>query len=781
MSAIEHALEHAAAGFRVFPIAPNERTPAHKGWQSEATRDPERIREWFTRNPRMNYGIYCVDGLLVLDVDVKNGKRGFETLAALEAANEALPETWQVRTPSGGAHFYFKVAQEPAWLTNSASKLGEGLDIRAGGKGYVIAPGSEVDGLRYEVLHDAPIAPCPDWLLALLAPKPKKKNTTLPSVAPSTAKADRYASRALESAVAAVAMAAEGGRNEALNREAHGLFRLAGAGRLDPAKVEDAMRRSALAAGLEPGEVEATLQSARAGLQAPNTEGMPARNSQHSQDSNSQGPKLTFLESAPEPLRRSPDPAKPYPVDALGELLGGAARSIHRVVQSPLPLACCSVLAAASLAAQSQASVRIDGRVIPLSLWLLTVADSGERKSATDEPALSAVREFERECMDAYTAAMVAFSAELHAFELAKKALERSAMKKGANREGLTRELLAIGPPPVGPAEPLMIGSEPNLEGLQRMMLRGANSLGIFSSEGGGFFGGHGMNPENVRRNAAGLCRFWDDGTGDRIRAGDGATKFRGRFVALFLQLQPVIASQVLSDEILSKQGFLARCLIGWPEGTAGTREYREESLTDDAAMRAYHAAMGRLLRQPRPLREGSRDELEPRPLTLDEQAKRVWIAIHDSIERDMGPRGALATVKPWASKAAEQILRVAGVLAVIEGAGRVTAALVERAELIVRWHLSEIVRLQGTATTPREVLAAETVLEWCWEHNLDTVHTSLLLRNGPPCVRQSEGVRQVFKVLEEHRWAERVEGGQFIDGAHRRKVWRVRERSGDV
>ncbi|WP_313210478.1 hypothetical protein [Stutzerimonas nitrititolerans] len=56
----------------------------------------------------------------------------------------------------------------------------------------------------------------------------------------------------------------------------------------------------------------------------------------------------------PEPLPLLPDmeAALPYPLEALGELLGGAAAAIVEAVQVPDALAAQSVLAAAAMAAQ---------------------------------------------------------------------------------------------------------------------------------------------------------------------------------------------------------------------------------------------------------------------------------------------------------------------------------------------------------------------------------------------------------------------------------------------
>ncbi|TAL92302.1 MAG: DUF3987 domain-containing protein, partial [Rhodanobacter sp.] len=86
--------------------------------------------------------------------------------------------------------------------------------------------------------------------------------------------------------------------------------------------------------------------------------------------------------TAPEPLRRPVPPPEPYPVAELGPILAPACESLRRVIQAPDAICGASLLAAASLAVQGLADVENSGRVTPLSLWLLTVAESGERKSA---------------------------------------------------------------------------------------------------------------------------------------------------------------------------------------------------------------------------------------------------------------------------------------------------------------------------------------------------------------------------------------------------------------
>jgi hypothetical protein len=76
---------------------------------------------------------------------------------------------------------------------------------------------------------------------------------------------------------------------------------------------------------------------------------------------------------------------EPYPVDRLGKLLGGAASAIASKIRVPGSIAGQSVLAVASLAAQARANVLLPyGQTRPLSLYMITVAGSGDRKSSAE-------------------------------------------------------------------------------------------------------------------------------------------------------------------------------------------------------------------------------------------------------------------------------------------------------------------------------------------------------------------------------------------------------------
>jgi hypothetical protein len=174
-------------------------------------RDPETIARWWLRWPEAAISIPTGgrSGVIVLDIDVKKGRNGFDTLADLGKA--ILPDTPIAHTPSGGVHVYF-ACNIHGEIRNSAGVkgLGLGLDVRGDG-GQVVLPGPGGywwdPHCNFDTL--APM-PAPAWL-GYRPPKPEPKGR------PST----RLDPRAiLERACENIRAAAAGERHDVLNREA---------------------------------------------------------------------------------------------------------------------------------------------------------------------------------------------------------------------------------------------------------------------------------------------------------------------------------------------------------------------------------------------------------------------------------------------------------------------------------------------------------------------------------------------------------------------------------
>lgn len=82
----------------------------------------------------------------------------------------------------------------------------------------------------------------------------------------------------------------------------------------------------------------------------------------------------------------------PYPLSALPAGIGDAVREVLEFVQCPMALAACSALSALSVSAQHIANVRRAELLVgPISLFVLAIAESGERKSSVDKHFTSAI------------------------------------------------------------------------------------------------------------------------------------------------------------------------------------------------------------------------------------------------------------------------------------------------------------------------------------------------------------------------------------------------------
>ena len=163
---LEAALKLARMGFHVFPLEPNSKLPAIDGYPTKATTDEQQIKNWWqcpvlqtplNRNIGISTSRYTVlsdtsspkqAALLVVDIDVKDKKRGDLTLEQMEMLGDEFPPTLTFLTPTGGKHLVYVVDQ--AVNQRQAEFLGPGLDIRSRG-GYIVAPGSVVEAGTYEM------------------------------------------------------------------------------------------------------------------------------------------------------------------------------------------------------------------------------------------------------------------------------------------------------------------------------------------------------------------------------------------------------------------------------------------------------------------------------------------------------------------------------------------------------------------------------------------------------------------------------------------------------
>lgn len=448
-------------------------------------------------------------------------------------------------------------------------------------------------------------------------------------------------------------------------------------------------------------------------------------------------PKLE-LPQPPRPLIESNPVAQPYPVQALGGILGPAVERMAEVIGVPQALAAQSVLAASALATQGHAGLQLDGRNYPLSLYLITVAASGDRKTAADRCALLPARQWEREQWQRYRE-------QLARYRAAQRQAQRIKPGDPEPANGMSLE--------AEPSAPRLITTDPTIEALIKGLCHDLPSMGLFCDEGGQFLGSSTMSRDNRLKAVTTLSSLWDGSPIDRARSMVGESlRAYDRRLSLHLMLQPYLAMQLLSDPLLQGQGILGRCLMTWPTSLAGQRSYQAVDLSKDAALKRYHHRLSALFYQPWSL--SADGALQLSKLSLSPLARRRWIDLHDAIEAQLGEFGELASVRPSGSKAADNLLRVAGILAVVEESSVVEVDHIQRASALVGYYLTEIQRLTEQEPVCRVKEEADRLLRWLQVKDWKRFSIRDLNRNGPRFARKSS--RHAAKLLVElidHQW----------------------------
>lgn len=473
----------------------------------------------------------------------------------------------------------------------------------------------------------------------------------------------------------------------------------------------------------------------------------------------------------PQPLVREVPPPSRYPVQALGPLRP-AVEAVQAWTQAPVAIPAQSALSVAALALQGHADVETLGGRRPLSLYCLTIAASGERKSSCDAPLMQAMKDFEREQVQLHAEQRKAWEID-RAIWKAKHDKVLAEVRKGKQDRA---ELAALGPEPSPPLLPDRLVSEPTYEGLTRLFAQGQPTLGLFHDEGGQFLGGFAMGQDNRQKTLAALNDLWMGNPIKRTRQGDGAFTLYGRRLSLHLMVQPGIAYGLLADPLAGDSGFLARCLICEPESTIGTRLHDASSLKQ-APLESFAERLGDILNTGMAMDPETR-ELKPRLLALSRDAKARLVRFHDAVERSQAPGGDMEAVRGHASKAAEQAARIAGVLTLWRdmGAQDVSGEAMGNGIELAKFYLLEAARLAGVATISEGVAKAVALQEWlvspAWDKPWVTIRE--IVRLGPNRLRESPEAKRAVQMLVEHGWLVAMPPNSRIEGSARKEAWRV-------
>jgi hypothetical protein len=812
------AINLARAGLPVFPCLEadglaHDKTGRPKGAKApytsagfkDATVDPARITAWWQQFPNAVPGMPTgeASGISVIDGDLD--RETGETTGEAQIADLHLdhPDAVHVRTQSGGVQVFYR--HVPGAGTGS-KKVASHVDTRGEG-GYIIAPGAQMlNGARYKyegrtlsaalAAGDLPPYPLQAVKAAEAGTAARKGKAdgaektfagfdmgqtdasdaeTIKVLRRLLARAPNHLAREdwiklavslrvafgqrLQDDFTGFSLRYSGGKPCTAQEAAHVWHSSGAATTVTSIAPALALLKAAIGAD----RFKAVFAEVFAETRQDGSRG-------HDEGTQGQDRRDDCTPEEPQPLLREIAPGGPYPVAALGPLQA-AVEAVATATEAPVAMCAASVLASASLAAQGHRDAQTLSGSAPASLFLLTVAESGERKSTADRLAMRGVRDFEADLRTGYDVDRELWR---DASEMWKAERAKILADKTANSASKRADLKALGAEPPAPLKPHVVASAPTIEGITRWLPELRASLGIMTEEGGALIGGHSMKSENRLATCATFSAMWDGTPLDRWRAGDGVASHTGRRFSAHILVQPVAAEALLSDPMANGQGLLARFLTCRPPSRIGSRLRMERDANADAEIARFAARVRSLLSRDLPLADGSRNELAPPILPLSVDARAVLTAFARHVEKAQGPGGPFEDARAFASKTAEHAARIAAVLTIYGNpdAPEVTGETMAGATELAAFYANEAARLVDAAIVPPDVADAERMRKWLlgsWAEPFISARAAA--QRGP--FKVTDRARKALQRLVAHGWLIEARG-EVVEGSARREAWRI-------
>lgn len=439
-----------------------------------------------------------------------------------------------------------------------------------------------------------------------------------------------------------------------------------------------------------------------------------------------------------------------YPLESLPLVMQNAAYEIAIHLQVPEAMAAQCVIGAMNHIAMTRVNTRHPKDLhsehgMPVSLFLLTLGNSGDGKSQTHRLAEKVIREREYKMIS-------------KANEVKKRLESELQTAKGKEKKELEEQLAALEPD-------RRIFSDITFEPLAGRFIRGMPAASWNTDEGGQLFGGHSLTSDRVTNVLGGITKAFDNGefSRDRARSNEESSGMvYHRRLGINLLAQDVAVRKSLKDPLLREQGFLARFLFAAPESLAGKRY-----LNADEIIRARNGGGHGYKHLPaywdrcRELMEKSdcvdveTSEVRPPVLELNDDAVRVWTEHENKLEKELAPTGIYSRIQPFARRVAEISLRLAATFAFVEGEQEISADSMKKALDIARHSLNEWLRYTDAVQPPPQIEDASHVFEWLTDSKRGGKWQTFTLdrfgKSGPTAFRPAKKRDAVLATLVEH------------------------------
>lgn len=441
---------------------------------------------------------------------------------------------------------------------------------------------------------------------------------------------------------------------------------------------------------------------------------------------------------------------RPFPVHVFPLVIRNAICEVEQHTQAPLPLIAASILGAVSIASQNGIDVcRLNKLRSPTSLFILTLAESGERKSTVDKLLMGPLYHLEEQLFAQYQQEIAVWRNDEVIFNAEKKAMMskiKSDISRNKNAVGTNERLKAL--LAAYPAEPIrykLIFNDATPAAIKDYLCEGWRAVGIMSDEAGTIFNGYTLNELPF------INKMWDGSTHSVERKSSPERLIKDARLTLSLMVQPEIFKGYLErkGDTAKGIGFFARCLICQPSSTQGYRQITSP-VSSSEHLPVFHNRLMEIVNSS----IASFGENERICLRFSPEAEQRWIAFYNKAESEMGLLGSLSDFKDYASKVADNMARIAALLHYFTGnEGDISLVAVEAAVEICAWYVDEYVRL---FSKPDELTLVSSeadelfswIKEYCYKCVLPYIRKTTILQFGPNRFRHRSKLNELLSTL---------------------------------
>ncbi len=341
-----------------------------------------------------------------------------------------------------------------------------------------------------------------------------------------------------------------------------------------------------------------------------------------------------------------------FPTEALPEVIQKYVLAVSESTQTSPDMAAVESLGITSLCVQGKYNIcgNADWNE-PLNTYIVVILPPAERKSSVLSMMTSPVERYETEKNAELSTEIIKSSMMLDKLEKEKKALVEKASKGNATEEDVQAKATEIAT--YRPVKPIrLFVDDVTSEKLTSVLAENKGRAAIMSAEGGIFDIIGGLYTKNVN-----IDVFLKGHSGDTIRVdriGRASESIIHPALTMLLAVQPEVLNGLMSNNTFRGRGLTARFLYSMPKSSVGSRSFSSVPIPEKVK-EGYQKLVTTLLE----------NKSEDEPLHLSDGANTVLENLFNEIEKKL--RGELSDIPDWAGKFVGVVLRIAGLLHIME------------------------------------------------------------------------------------------------------------------